>query len=549
MINVREKEILVTNNIAYTLLKNRNYTDTEIDHILNKPWLSIKDPHSIHNATIAAQKIYEYVQNSEAEIFVFGDYDVDGLMSVYIIDKILNEHHQGYHASYFPTRDEGYGLNMAFCQNIINNQNANIPILIITVDNGISCVNEIKYLKDHNIEVVVLDHHEAKNEVPDCIIVDPHGNCPQQEHGHLSGCGVTFKVCQIIQELYNQYDMMQYTPYVAFTILSDVMSLTEENMVFIRYGLSLLNDPEFNNKGLKELINYLGLQYKVTPDDLSWTIIPMLNACGRIEKIDYAYTLLVSENNSEIDDTICYIQQLSDYRKDLTKQASLITDSIELPEPNKINFIYLNVPDKYKPILGTIASKITELGYNAAIVSCIIDKKYHASARSNDINLQKLFEKAIVDQAIESYGGHSHAAACQFIEMQMQRLSNYMNQNLDQYQEWTIESDHEQIDAEITLRDIDSWEFYNQFNDLAFESDPVFLFKNNICIKQSVSKNNPKNIKYVLKNDNLIKDIWVWNHDPYILNNKNYIQIQGGITRDFMRKNKLTIRVNDIQIQ
>lgn len=417
-------------NLISSILINRGIDNKEkIDLYVNNIEQSILSPYNLVNAELAADKIIDFMEKDNATIYIYGDYDVDGVMSVFILVSVLKALTNNNIVFKMPERSDGYGLSIDYCNTIINNEIDNYDnVLVITVDNGITKKNEVELLKSKGIEVVITDHHESKkDEVPNCIVVDPHNSEIEQDetYHHLCGAGVIFKVCQIIQEKYNQLNMLQYTPYLSLATLADVMPLTSENSAIIQYGLEVINSDNCP-KSIKELMNKNSINI-LTTNDILWTIAPMINACGRMGNTALASKFVFEDGN--ISNIVDEIIKTNDSRKDYTKKAQ--KELFAKNYDDKKVCIYIN--EKYpNGILGILAGKLAERFNKPAIVCALSeDGFYHGSVRScNGINILELFVKMKEMNIIRDFGGHSESCAVSFDIQNLDLMNKFFDENI-----------------------------------------------------------------------------------------------------------------------
>lgn len=549
-----------------TLLSNRGYSEKERKHIIYEPYNSINNPYELYNADKAANLIKAYCEDKNSEIYVFADYDVDGLTSGFILGDVLNNISQGYSTVLFPNRCDGYGLNMDTCQQIVYHKKEKDNILVITVDNGITCIEQIKYLKDNNIEVIVLDHHESKEIVPDCLIVDAHGNHKDPDYYHLCGCGVVFKVCQILLSLYNNFDTEKYTPFVALGTLADMMDLTEENIAYIRYGIDYMNSDKIKNWiGLYSIIDYCGLSGNVYPINLKFDVIPKLNACGRMNNIQLAYSLLTAESESAAEDIVNEIVDLNDKRKDLTKESvKFINAEIDKNQGLESYTNYYNnhcfsllLDKEYSGICGVVATQAINL-CNSPISFVSVqtgEDTYSGSIRIADyatsyLDAQEILNQELQNNTILFFGGHKAAAGFSVsidnYEKFVEDVNKYIQDKQNNiYIEDTRESEIA-YDTDIEIKDLNK-DFYDSYAFIPFKDEPVFRLKDMYCVSSHCSKNNSLNIEYKFAKNNEFLNVWIWNQPDKNIDKKT-IDIFGNVVQDFRNRKRYTLNIKDVAI-
>lgn len=408
------------------LLINRELEDN-VD-ILNKPQDYLINPNKLHNAIEAATRIYEYSQDKNATIYIYADYDADGLNAGYVMKKALQQVAKCSVILHYPNRVEGYGLSLDFCKAVVAEHGNQANVLIITVDNGITKYREVDYLNQHGIECIITDHHTSKKgEVPKCLVVDPHNHEVEQDDTfkHLSGCGVAFKVAQLVQELHGINDMYQYLPYVAISTITDVMPMHTENLAILQYGLDIINSKNCP-LGIKEYKEQEGIDY-MTCKDIGWTLGPMLNACGRMGDTELGAKLFFGEDGVPMRDIVTKIKSVNDKRKRETKKIVTILNNIS-DDDNKV-FIW-NIQKITPGIVGIIAGKAVErFNKPSIIVTSKNNGILHGSARSaQNINLMPIMAILHEEGLITEYGGHAEAVGIHFEENKTEALQQRLNE-------------------------------------------------------------------------------------------------------------------------
>ena len=231
---------------------------------------------------------------------------------------------------YIPNRDtEGHGLNSKALVQLISKKN---PKLIITVDNGISNNEEVKFINSFNRDVIITDHHEAPEILPDAYaIINPKAmnaldeklTTTQIEYlTSLAGVGVAFKLAQAILEQYNKLDFCyDILPYVAVGTVADIVPLIGENRYFVTKGLELI--AKGKHYGLKRLLDVAGVNVEngLTSEQIGFIIAPRINASGRIDTVDAAIKLMTSENKQEIEMAIITLENFNKIRQELCSET------------------------------------------------------------------------------------------------------------------------------------------------------------------------------------------------------------------------------------
>ena len=269
---------------------------------------SFHDPYLLNDMQKAVDRIIHAVENKE-RVLVYGDYDVDGITSTFLIYDTLKN--LGANVSYdIPNRFvDGYGLTYSKTFDIIN-EGYN---LVITVDNGIKSTAEVKFFKENNVDIIITDHHEQEGNLPDAYAII-HTSLSDYPFKPLAGVGVAFKLAQaLIGE-----EALEYVDIAALGTIADMMPLIEENRAIVNVGLAKLRNS--NNIGLNCLVSFLDI---INPSvaDVQYKIAPRINACGRMKSAKLAVKLLQSENSAVAVKILSEIEETNNKRKKLANNG------------------------------------------------------------------------------------------------------------------------------------------------------------------------------------------------------------------------------------
>ena len=284
------------NKLLATILANRNIVnEEEIRLFLNPTRNDFHDPYLMTDMEKAINRIVEAIEKQE-KVTIYGDYDVDGITSITVLKSFLQD--RGLEVSqYIPNRlHEGYGLN----KNAIDKIHNNGCELMITVDCGISAIEEIEYANSLGIETIVTDHHEPGNELPNALaVIDNKRKDSTYPFRELAGVGVVFKVIQAlgIKLGLKEEEYLKYLDIVCIGTISDIVPLVDENRVIAKLGLLLIKQTR--NIGLRSIIQSSGYT-KIDSNSISFGIAPRINACGRMGKAEDALQLFLSKNINEV---------------------------------------------------------------------------------------------------------------------------------------------------------------------------------------------------------------------------------------------------------
>ncbi len=348
------------------ILVNRNIVEEEkVNVFLNPTRRDFYDPFLMPDMGKAVDRIIHAIENNE-RIMIFGDYDVDGITSTTVLKKFLTDRN-ALVSEYIPNRlYEGYGLNKQAIKKIVDDKYN----LIITVDCGISGIEEVEYANSLGIETIVTDHHEPGETLPKALaVVDAKRKDNQYPFNSLAGVGVVFKLIQAISQKLNleEKEYLKYLDLVCLGTISDIVPLIDENRVITKLGLKLVEVTK--NIGLKTLLNISG--YKtIDSNTISFGIAPRINACGRMGHAKEALNLFFAENEEEANQIA---QRLNEYNKERQEIEKRIFDEavekIEKENDNKA-VIVLGKENWHHGVIGIVSSKITEMYFKPSILIC-----------------------------------------------------------------------------------------------------------------------------------------------------------------------------------
>ncbi len=407
----------------------RQYLDCNCD---------LPDPFLMTDMDKAAQRVRLAMDRGE-RIAVFGDYDVDGITATCLLTSFLR--HQGADCLYYiPGRlEEGYGLNPI----AIDQLHREGVRLIITVDCGITAVDEAELCASLGIDLVITDHHECKELLPRAVaVVDPHRPDGGYPHKNLSGVGVAFKLAAALcgsQEAV----LSEYADMVCLGTVADVMNLQGENRVFVSRGLQSLRHT--HRPGIAALMQETGC----TPDNVSATSIgfmlaPRINAAGRMGQIDLAVELFLT---GDPDRAVLLARQLCDLNRQRQAVESCIYDQAVsmLPEGQLPEAIVLADETWHQGVVGIVASRIAEEYCCPTFLICLDGEHGKASSRSfGGFNL--FTSLSALSPLLESYGGHELAAGFTITRSNIPAFRNQIRQ---------IAADFYSDDTPRTVLDID----------------------------------------------------------------------------------------------
>lgn len=389
------------------ILYNRGIQEDEaVDRFLSKDLSVLHDPYLLKDMEKAASRIRQAQENKE-KITIYGDYDVDGITSIAILYKHLRE--MGIEVDYYvPDRmQEGYGINRDALDKIREGGTS----LIITVDTGITAVEESEYAKEIGLDVIVTDHHECKEQIPAVYAsIDPkRKDCPYPFKS-LAGVGVVFKLIQALDDKESLPELMEkYSDLMCLGTVADISPLVDENRVIVTEGLKRFRATK--NIGLKALIDVSTNGKAITTSTIGYTIAPRINASGRLGCASRSVELFLTDDENrakELAESLCEENTL----RQQTEQK-MFREAMEYlenhPEVKEDNVIVIPHENWHHGIVGIVSSKITEKFYKPSILFAIDGDEAKGSGRSvNGFNLFGALESS--SDLLEKFGGHELAA-------------------------------------------------------------------------------------------------------------------------------------------
>ena len=401
------------NPIIKKLLQNRGIDSEEdiVEFLSDKPKKTY-NPFLLPDMEAGVDLILSEIEK-KSNIWIYGDYDADGITSTSLMLNVLSHLTDKDKLNYYiPSRfEEGYGLN----KDAIGEIAAKGCNLLITVDCGSVSYDEVEYAKSLGLKVLVTDHHNITDVMADCLLINPKKPGSEYPFKEICGCGVAFKVAQALQQKAGlpKQVLTEVLDLVAVGTVGDIMPLVDENRTMVKFGLKVLNFGK--RPGLRKLMEGTSLHIgKVSSENLSFVIVPHLNASGRIEDASQAVDLLTgrcSEARMEeiVSDIIKKNQMRKKYQNDLFKECQA-----QIDRDNLDDLILIHAEDAHEGIAGIVAGKIKETYYRPAIIVTATGSDgddLKGTGRSVEgINLYELLKTQ--EELFLKFGGH--AGACGF---------------------------------------------------------------------------------------------------------------------------------------
>ena len=548
--NIDTKEVEKIKNqynvsdLVATVIANKKLTSS-IEIFLNPTRNDFYDPFLMPDMEIAVNRIIKAIDEKE-KVIIYGDYDVDGITSITVLKKFLKD--RGLDVdSYIPNRlDEGYGLNKNAIDSIVKQKYT----LMITVDCGISGLEEVDYANSLGLDTVITDHHEPAETLPKALaVVDAKRKDNKYPFNQLAGVGVVFKVIQAISKRFNleEKEYLKYLDLVCVGTISDIVPLVDENRVISKLGLKLVEITR--NIGLKALLNSTGAK-TVDSSTISFCVAPRVNACGRLGYEQEALDLFMTDNIIKAEEIARRLNKYNSERQQ--KEVKIFNEAIEMieqGEKNK-NCIILGKENWHHGVIGIVSSKVTEMYYKPSILICFEDDEGKGSGRSiQGFDLHEALGKC--QKHIERFGGHSMAIGITIKKSEFDEFK----QDVEKYTENTNIKDLVpiiKIDKEITIDDINmdtikelkKIEPYGEANKM-----PIFIYKN-LKIDSIRALSEGKHIKLTLKDKNVVIDAIGFNMgnlvNEYLLGDR--IDVVGSLEiNKFNGKESIQLNLKDIR--
>lgn len=549
------------------LLLNRGYAEEDLHKFIQNNNFYMANFNSITNCTEGAEIIQQYLDNDNASIYVYGDYDCDGVMSISIMQGVLTAIKESINSNVeltfkTPNRIDGYGLSMKWCKDTFPRK-VKKKTLVITVDNGITKKEEIAYLQSKGVEVIVTDHHVPKDGyVPNCLVIDPWLNDTHDENSlGLCGASVAFKVCGEVLNLYKDDSnfILNYLPNAAMATITDIMPATQENIGIVGYGLWLIKEG-YASDAIMYYKHYVNKD--ITVKDIAFEIGPQINACGRMGKIETATAFMNAIDENNLEEFYNTILTLNDERKETEKK---IVNQI-LSKDHSNDLIIIEHVKELGGLGGTVASKVVEALGKPVIILGGKNQYLHGSARSiGGLDLHALFSREVDLGNILDFGGHHGAAGLTVAANKIDDLRASINELLATL---IIESDIQpeedvniEVDDIIALKDIrrNTVTPYSSLLCFGTLKEPVFALKDLEVLDFRSSSNNPNhlclnlvdNTCHASKNryGNMVgKELWIWNkmNEYKQLGEPKKVHLIGSLIPDFRNPKYYTFDVQSI---
>ena len=446
-----------TEELIKDLLEKRGQeSQHQIEKFMNPEYKDFKNPFDFENMEKIVNRIISARENKE-KIFIYGDYDVDGISGTAFLTRFFNE--IGIDTNYYiPSRNEtDYGVSKKSIDYFHKRQGK----LVITVDTGYNTIEDVRYAKSLGMEVIVTDHHKTvKEKFDDEILYLNPKLSKTYKFQYLSGAGVAFKLAQgLCMSLGLDMGIIyKYLDIVMIGTIADVVPMIDENRLIIKKGLKIIKNTKV--KGLSYLLNYLRLNKKtLTTTDVSYYISPLINSLGRVGISRMGADFFLKEDEFDLYNIIEEMKEQNRQRRTLEKyiydDAMRKIKNLKLPL-DKLSVIFLSSSKWHPGVIGVVSSRLT-IKFNVPVILVAIDGDYgKASCRSvGNISIFNLLSN--VKHLLERYGGHDLAAGFVVHKEKLNELREYFIRTIPRLKEEDNKAKKDygkSFDFELSVKDL-----------------------------------------------------------------------------------------------
>lgn len=453
------QQLRISGTLAKLLVQRGICTMQEANAFFHPEIGLLHDPFLLNDMDKAVERLNQALHLNQ-KILVYGDYDVDGTTAVALVYKFL----QNYTSNldfYIPDRnDEGYGVSYKGIDFAAENDIK----LIIVLDCGIKAIEKVAYAKERGIDIIICDHHTPDNQLPQAVaVLDPKREDSTYPYGHLSGCGVGFKLMQAFA-IKNDIEWAKLTPLLdllAVSIASDIVPITGENRTLMYLGLKQLNaSPCVGLKAIMELCDLVNTP--ISTSDIVFKIGPRINASGRMSSGREAVELLIAKNEETARQKSESIDAYNQLRKDLDKQATEDARKYidATPQDERTSSIVVYNQEWNKGVIGIVASRLSEHYYKPAVVLTLSNGFATGSARSIlGFDLYKAIDSC--RDLLENFGGHTYAAG---LTLRLENIAEFK----ERFQKYVEENLH--AEQQVPQIDIDAALHFAEINHTFFNT-------------------------------------------------------------------------------
>lgn len=442
----------LSKNVIKILLNRDLETPEEIDRFLNPKLSDLDDPFTLQGMQQGIERVSRALFNNE-KITIYGDYDVDGITATSLLYMVLNK--LGAQVDfYLPNRlTEGYGLS----KDGIDESRRNGVTLIITVDTGITAVDEIDYAQTLGIDVIVTDHHEPGMETPRAYTIVNPKQLTCDYKSELSGVGVAFKFCQALYRALNQdeRELEEHLDLVALGTAADIVPLVNENRILTKYGIKQISRT--TKPGLKSLTFVAGLMGKeISTGQVVFILAPRINALGRLGDAGNAIRLLATRDERAAAEIARKLDSENKRRKEIDQGTleEALEQMDEVVDIDTDRAIVLAEEDWHQGVIGIVASRLVERFHLPTVMISIVNGEGKGSARSiPGFHLCEALKEC--EHLLIRYGGHKYAAGLSIAPDKVEQFRTKFVEVSNRILSEEAITPKMHIDLEIELTDID----------------------------------------------------------------------------------------------
>lgn len=439
-------------NIAQILYNREIRSEKEIDIFINGTLENLVNPSEFSDVDRAVERLLEAKEKNQ-NVWIYGDYDVDGITSTSLCFLALKE--VGIDVNYYiPLRDEGYGLNKEALKHIKDAGGD----LIITVDCGVSSIAEVEYANSLGMEIIITDHHEINNTLPPAYaVINPKREENRSDYRYFAGVGTAFMLLlALYKKLNKKNDIYKYLDIVAIGTIADIVPLKGENRILVKEGLKQLKNSKLLGISMLMKALYEDIETKKFDTyDVGFIIAPIFNAAGRLEDAKMAVQLFISDSHVECTNLIFNLIGKNSERKIIQEKIlQRAFEKIEVEKLEESSVLVVAEENFHHGVIGIVASKILDRFYKPTIVMEIkSDGIAVASCRSTEgFNMIEALNS--MKDIFIKYGGHAGAAG---FSIQKEKIAEFSKQ-INEYAKSVLnEQDKKKpvkIDCELSLSKI-----------------------------------------------------------------------------------------------
>lgn len=458
--------------IVAELLVGRGIMPDEVDVFVKAPLSNITDPYRIPGIIPAVARIWEAIANKEP-ILIHGDYDTDGITATALLSAILQKNGANVH-TFLPHRfDDGYGFTPESLKKSIESMDVP-PSVLITVDCGITSCDAVEAAKTYNVLVIITDHHEPSEIIPDAYaVINPKIDPTLTDLHPLSGVGMAFKLCHAFIKYGREKqlgghatNLQEVLDFVALGTVADIVPLRGENRIMVKHGIRVLKQQI--RPGIRALVEMAHLRSYIKPADITFKLAPRLNAAGRLGNAEIALNLLRSEN---IVDAYKYADQLEklnlqrqETEENIYSQALARLHATMVPKQRYS--IVVAGENWHQGVIGIVASRLARDFNRPAIVLAISGDEAQGSGRSiGPLNLVKVLSEC--NHLLNRFGGHPMAVGLGLHRDKIEEFTELFEEVISRELDEADLVHRLEADTEVEIEELHDIQLYRHFDAIA----------------------------------------------------------------------------------